>query len=198
MIDPVLLGLDIGTTNVKAAVFDRAGRTMALASRPMPTHYPSPGWAYHQPGEIWTATVSVIRDALSSLEPRQIQALAGLAVASMGESGVPLDVEGEPTHDVIAWFDTRTQAQLDRLAATAGASTLFGITGLALKPFWSLCKLLWLREHDPDAFNRTVRWLHVSDYVAYRLCGQGATDHSLASRTMAYDIRERRWSDDLL
>ena len=198
MNDPLILGLDIGTTNVKAAVFDRSGRTLALAVRPMLTYYPRAGWAYFEPEEVWGQTVGAIREALSTLQPDQISAIAGIAAASVGESGVPLDASGEPTYHAIAWFDTRTQTQTDRLAAAVGRDALFMVSGLALKPIWSLLKLLWLRDVEPDAYERTVRWLHVADYVAYRLCGVGATDHSLASRTQAFDLRERRWSEALL
>jgi xylulokinase len=196
--EPLLLGLDIGSTNIKAAVFDRRGREVAVASRAMRTHYPRPGWARYDVAELWGETVAAIRDALARLEPVQVVEIAGVACASVGESGVPLDADGEPTYDAIAWFDTRTQVQTDRLEATIGRDALFGVTGLALKPIWSLCKLLWLREHEPEAFQRTIRWLNVADYVAYRFCGVGATDHSLASRTLAYDIRARRWSESLL
>src|SRR5687767_11400437 len=116
MTGPLLLGLDVGTTNIKAAVFDRSGQLVALADSSMPTYYPRPGWAFHRPEEIWRAAVATIRDATSALAPDRVRAIAGVAVASMGECGVPLDSASVPTYDAIAWFDTRTQSQVDRLA----------------------------------------------------------------------------------
>jgi xylulokinase len=196
--EPLLLGLDVGSTNIKAALFDRTGRSRAIAVRSTVTHVPRPGWAYYEPAEIWELTAGAIREVLVGLPPDQVRAIVGVAAASMGESGVPLDAHGEPTSSAIAWFDTRTRVQTDRLEAGIGHDALFAVSGLALKPIWSLCKLLWLRDHEPDAYRRTGRWLHVADYVAYRLCGAVATDHSLASRTLAYDIRARRWSESLL
>jgi xylulokinase len=99
---------------------------------------------------------------------------------------------------VIAWFDARTRPQSEWLADRFGRDHLFAITGLSLQPIWSLCKLLWLKDEAPDAWRRTVRWLHVADYVAYRLCGVPATDCSLASRTSAFDITARCWREDIL
>ena len=99
---------------------------------------------------------------------------------------------------MIAWFDTRTVPQVDWLSRRFGRDHLFAITGLSLQPIWSLLKLLWLKEEAPDAWRRTDRWLHVADYVAYRLCGVPATDFSVASRTNALDLSARIWHDEIL
>ena len=197
-LEALLLGIDVGSTNVKAAVFDRTGSQIALGSAPMMTHVPRPGRAHYLPEEIWQQVVRAVRVALEDLSSKQRAAIAGVSVASIGESGVPLDKHGEPVHDVIAWFDTRTRPQVDWLTRQFGRDALFAITGLSLQPIWSLCKLLWLKEEAPDAWRQTVRWLHVADYIAYRLCGVPATDYSLASRTCALDIGSRVWHDGIL
>src|SRR5215216_6393889 len=113
--EALLLGIDVGSTNVKAAVFDRAGRQVALGSAPMMTHVPRPGRAHYLPEEIWQQVVRAVRTALEDLSPAQRAAIVGVSVASIGESGVPLDDHGEPVHEVIAWFDTRTRPQVDWL-----------------------------------------------------------------------------------
>jgi xylulokinase len=193
---PLLLGLDVGTTNVKAVLYEADGTAVSRATVPTITHYPRPGWAFYEAEEIWGQVVHVLRAALERLPDPQ--AIAGVAVASMAEAGVPLDAAGMPTTDMIAWFDTRTQPQAAWLDEHIGADQLFARTGLSLQPIFTLCKLLWLKEHEPDAWARTTRWLHVSDYVAFRLCGIPATGASLASRTMALDLRHRRWDTDIL
>jgi len=124
--------------------------------------------------------------------------VASIAVASMGEAAVPLDSSGEPTHDIIAWFDGRAGPQAERLGRVAGQDRLFGLTGLSLQPIFGLCKLLWLEENEPDAYSRTATWLNVADYMAFRLCGVAATDYSLASRTLALDLHNLRWAGELL
>lgn len=193
---PLLVGVDVGTTSVKAIAFDRCGQIVAQVATPTPTHHPRPGWAYHEPAELWQTVVSLLRDLTSRLEaPHAIQ---GLAVASVAEAGVPLDATGAPTYPIIAWYDTRTTEQAQWLDQTIGRRRLFDVSRLSLQPIFSLCKVLWLRQHAPDAFARTVRWLNVADYIAYRLCGVQATDFSLASRTLALDVRNLRWSDELL
>ena len=193
---PLLVGVDIGTTNVKAVVYEPDGRAVAAESVLTPTHYPRPGWAHYLADELWDRVTRTLRRAIERLDDRR--RVAGVAVASMGESGVPLDVHGAPTAEVIAWFDARSQPQAELLDRLIGQDELFARTGLALEPIWTLCKLLWLREHRPDAWSRTVRWLNMADYVAYRLCGVGATDSSLASRTFAFDLRRRRWDEGIV
>jgi xylulokinase len=192
----LLLGLDVGTTSVKAVVYRTDGSTVGAASVPTPTHFPRPGWAYFRPDELWDAVVTTIRGALGVVDhPEEI---AAVAVAAVGESGVLLDAAGEPTADIIAWFDTRTKPQAAWLAQHIGKDELFARSGLSLQPIFSLCKLLWHREHEPETWNRSVRWLMAGDYIAYRLCGEGATDLSLASRTLMLNLREKRWDDRTL
>ena len=107
----LLLGLDVGTTSVKAVVYRTDGIAVAASSRPTPTHVPRPGWAYYRPDELWQTVVAAIRGALADLpNPEEI---ASVAVASVGESGVLLDAAGAATTDSIAWFDTRTRPQAD-------------------------------------------------------------------------------------
>ena len=89
---------------------------------------------------------------------------------------------------MIAWFDGRARPQAERLGRLVGQDRLFGLTGLSLQPIFGLCKLLWLKENEPDAYSRTATWLNVADYMAFRLCGVAATDYSLASRTLALDL----------
>ena len=194
--DPLLVGLDVGTTTVKALIFDTSGRTVAHASAPTPTHYPRPAWAYYRPEELWQTTAGVLRQAVDRVE--DAGRIASVAVASIGETGIPLDAGGRPTYDAIAWFDRRTEPQVEWLEHTVGRDRLFALTGLSLQPIFGLCKILWLKERQPEAFARTVSWLNTADYIAYRLSGVPATDHSLASRTLAFDLHRREWAEDLL
>ena len=197
---PLLVGLDIGSTRVRALAFESDGTLVAEGSVPTPTGYPKPGWAYHEPEALWGAVTAALRETVGRLEDQgdDPARIGGIAAASVGESAVPLDRNGAPTYHAIAWFDQRTQAQLDWLERAIGRDQLAELTGLNPEPISGLCKLLWLKEHEPEAFGRTVRWLHLADYIAYRLSGVAATDYSLASRTLALDLRGLRWADELL
>ncbi|MDP8931399.1 MAG: FGGY family carbohydrate kinase [Actinomycetota bacterium] len=194
--DPLIAGLDVGTGSVKAMVFDPRGGVMSSSSVPTPTRRPRAGWAEHDPQELWSAAAEALREAVGQLdEPARV---ASVAVASMAEAGVPLDAHGEPVADVIAWFDRRSVEQGRQLEEAVGADRLAEVAGLRPQPIYGLCKLMWLEQNEPDAYSRMRAWLNVADFVAFRLCGEQATDFSLATRTAALDLRELCWSEELL
>ena len=193
---PLLVGVDAGTTNTKAIVVDAAGSVIAVASEPTPIAYPRPEWAEYDGESLWQSSARAIRAALGQLaDPGGV---VGIAFASMAETAVPLDAAGRPTGPAIAWFDKRTRAEVAEIARRIGTDRLFAISGLAPNPIFGLCKLLWHRRHRAEAFARTVKWLNVADYLAWRLCGEMATDYSLASRTFALDVTELAWSAEVL
>ena len=194
--DPLLVGVDFGTTHIRALVVSTDGTVVASGGAPTPIDHPRPGWAQHDPDALWLATVTALREATAKVDdPNRI---AGLAVASVGEAGFPLDAAGHPTHPAIAWFDTRPEKECAHLIETLGADRLAELTGIEPTPMFSLCKLLWLKDHVPEAYGRTKRWLNMADYLAWRLSGVAAADYSLASRTLALDLAAGRWADDLL
>jgi xylulokinase len=194
--DRLIAGVDAGTTRIRAIVFTPEGRAVAEGSRPTPGARPRPGWAEHDPEALWQATCGALVDATAPIErPARIR---GVAVASVGEAFVALDADGRPTGPVIAWYDERPTPQLARLEAEIGKERLYALTGLAADPTFSLCKLLWLKDNQPEALARTRLWLNVAHYLAWRLCGVPGTDLSLASRALAIDLHRRRWADDLI
>jgi xylulokinase len=193
---PLLVGVDAGTTNTKAIVADAAGTVVAVASEPTPITYPQPEWAEYDGESLWQSSARAIRATLDQVaDPGQV---IGIAFASMAETAVPIDAAGQPTGPAIAWFDKRTRAEVAEIERRIGAERLFAISGLAPNPIFGLCKLLWHRRHRPEAFARTVKWLNVADYLAWRLCGEMATDHSLACRTFALDVTTLAWSAEVL
>src|SRR5262245_58419093 len=106
--DTLLLGIDVGTTNCKALIFDTAGNPHAVASAPTPVNYPRPGWAEHDPEALWQVVVTVVRQALSQVDTARVY---GVAVASMAEAGLLLDAAGRPITPFIAWYDSRSDPQ---------------------------------------------------------------------------------------
>jgi xylulokinase len=190
-----LLGIDVGTTNCKALIFDDAGVQRAAASAPTPVHHPRPGWAEHDPDALWQAVAAVVRQALGQVDPARVR---GVAVASMAEAGLLLDAAGRPLHPVIAWYDSRSDPQYRRWRDQFGDERFLPIAGNRPNPVFSAFKLQWLRDNAPAAYAAAARWLHVADYIAFRLCGAQATDYSLATRTMLFDLPKLRWSDSLI
>lgn len=193
---PLLAGIDVGSTNIKALIYDSRGGIHAHASCKTPTHFPRPGWAYYDPEEMWQTTASTLRAAVGQVDrPQQI---VSVAVASIGETGVLLDAAGAPLYEAIAWYDARSQPQAEELAGRLGADRVYRTTGIAPQSIFSLSKLLWIQQNEPDLFARAVHWLHMADFIAWRLCGEMATDRSLASRTMALDLRRLAWATGLI
>src|SRR5512138_3113468 len=115
--EPFLTGLDVGTTNIKALIFTPDGHVAAQASVPTPTHAPQPGQAHYEPEELWQAVVTVLRQATAQVDARRI---TSIAMASMGEAGVPLDEHNHPLYPAIAWFDSRTRPQAEWLGQRLG------------------------------------------------------------------------------
>lgn len=193
---PLLVGIDVGTTNIKVVAFNPAGEAVAQASQPTPTHYTQSGWAFYEPDELWSRVVASLRAVTSQLEkPEQI---VGIACSSIGETGILIDTEGKPLYHAIAWFDQRTEPQAEQLARQLGRERVIAVTGLDLYPIYGICKLCWLRDNVPDAYQRAAKWLNVSDYIAYQLCGIPATDYSLASRMLTMNLHQLRWDESLV
>jgi xylulokinase len=194
--DPLLLGLDIGSTNIKALVYQPNGVAVSAASVPQETNYPRAGWAYYDPARIWELCCRVIRQVVEPiLNPSQI---AALAVTSIGESGALIDAEGRPTADMIAWFDRRSGAESELFSSRIDPDRLYAICGTRMQQILTAAKLMWHRDHEPEAWARSVCFLNTADYVAFLLSGERAQSLSLASRTALIDLRARDWSDELL
>jgi len=194
--DPLLLGIDAGTSRVRALVFTANGKALSEGGHAPPTRCPKPRWAEQDAEDIWQACANAIRDAVAPIERKE--RIRGLAISSVGEAFVPLDAGGSPTFPAIAWYDHRPTGELDRLFEKIDRDSLFAITGLGADPTFSLLKLLWLKANAPDALRRTHRILNLTHYLAWRLTGVQTADLSQASRSLAIDLHRQVWADDLI
>lgn len=173
-------------------MFSRSGELRAQTRVEYETRYPAPGWAEQDADAWWEAVVA---------SARQLPAHLRLACAAIGLSShrggvVPVDGGGRPLAPCIIWMDRRSVAETDALVGTFGREQIHRITGLIPDTEPSASKLLWLRAHSPDVF-RAARWyLQPRDYLYARLTGSPATDRTLASRTMLFDIWRGQWWSD--
>jgi xylulokinase len=192
-----LVGIDVGTTNTKAVIFDaESGQVRAVGSGRTITRHPTLEWSEFDADELWSTVVQSLRQAIQQCDqPDRIRAIS---VASMGESGFPLDAQGKVLYPAIAWYDPRTKAEAQWWEDTLGRRQIYNITGQVLHPMFGINKLLWLRNRKPTVFQQIHRWLSIEDFVLWRLSGNAATDYSIASRTMAFDQRSLTWSEMLL
>jgi xylulokinase len=196
MAAPLLLGIDAGTSGIRALVFTLEGQVVAQAGREVPVERPRPGWAEYRPQDLWDAARDALREATGQLDhPERV---VGVATASVGEAFVLLDRAGQPTGPVIAWYDERPREELDWLTRTIGLERLHGLCGLSPDPTFTLCKLLWLKANQPEVMAGAARWLNVTHFLAWKLCGEMTCDPTLASRTLAFDLHRRVWAEDLI
>lgn len=193
---PLLLGIDAGTSRVRALVFTTEGQVLSAGNSSAATRRPKIGWAEQDAEAIWAACCDAIKSAVAGID--QPERIRGLAIASVGEAFVPLDRAGEPTFPVIAWYDERPTEELQALIEKIGRDRLFDITGLSPDPTFTLLKLLWLKTQEPDTFDRTRSFLNVTHYLAWRLSGVPGSDYSQASRSLAMDLHSRAWANDLI
>lgn len=190
-----LLGLDIGTTGCKAIAFSEDGVELASSYREYPLEHPQQGWSELSPVLIWDNVCTVLREVNSRVTHDPVKALS---ISAQGEAVLPIDRDGRAIYNFIITFDARTQPQFEWWNENLGAERIFQITGMPLHPMYSINKIMWLKSNEPDIYRRAWKFLCVEDYIIYRLCGEPATDPSLAARTMAFDVTARDWSETIL
>lgn len=193
-----LIGVDIGSTSVKAALVTAHRGIVHVARRPTITHQVRGGGAYHLPSEVLAAVEAAVAECAKVAGRSRAARPMAIGIASMSEAGVPVDRRSQPVGEILAWYDPRPQRQAAFIERQLGAAPLFARTGLRAEPKYTLPKLLWLREQRAADFTRLRRWAGVAELAALDLTGQLGTNASLASRTMAFDVSRRLWDEDLL
>jgi xylulokinase len=193
-----VLGIDVGTTGSRALLVDESGQVRALASVDhAPFASARTGWAEQDPADWWRASAEAIRAVLSQA------ADDGRHIAAVGLSGqmhgaVLLDENGAVLRPAIIWCDQRTEAECQWLTDTIGQTRLIELTSNPALTNFTLTKLLWVRKHEPDMWQRVRHVLLPKDYVRYRLSGEYAIDVADASGTLLLDVARRRWSEELV
>jgi xylulokinase len=193
-----LLGIDVGTGGTRAIVIDSSGRIVGSATdEHVPFASPEIGWAEQDPADWWRATCGAVPAALRAA------GISGEAITAVGFSGqmhgsVLLDDEDAIVRPALLWCDQRTDAQCRSITDTIGAARLIELTSNPALTGFTLPKLLWVREQEPDLWKRVRSVLLPKDYVRFRLTGDKATDVADASGTLLFDVGGRRWSGDML
>ncbi len=190
-----LLGLDLGSSACKAAVFTEGGACLAQATREYPTRQDYPGQAELDSHTVWRGTREIIAEVAAAATHDPITALC---VSSFGEAVVPVSATREILGDTILCADTRGTEYVQALEQAFGQEAFYRINPNLLGPQYSLPKLLWLRDHAPALFERAAYFLLWGDCVGYLLGGDPVTNNSLANRTLLFDLARNDWSDDLL
>ena len=188
------LGLDIGTSSVKAVLIDGDQRIVASETAPLEVSRPHSGWSEQDP-ETWWAATEVVVGRLARAHGREVSAVKGIGLSGHMHGATLLDKADRPLRPCILWNDVRSAAE----AAELDANPIFRkVTGNIVFPGFTAPKLVWVAKHEPDVFAKVAMVLLPKDYVRLRLTGTHASDMSDASGTSWLDVAKRDWSDELL
>jgi xylulokinase len=192
-----VIGVDVGSQSVKAALLDPDGATVVTAGRPCAMRHPQAGWAEQDPADWEDALAGAVRAVVEAggVAPGEV---THLGLACQVDGVVAVDERLEPLRDAIIWLDRRAVDQTDALTGKVGEDALFMTTGLAPDASHTAPKMMWLRDHEPEIFRRTRSLPPVAGYLLARLTGVLAQDHANASSSLLYDVATGTWSDLLV
>ena len=192
----LLLAIDAGTTSVKAGLFAPDGRCLGIGRQEYQLDTPAADRAQLDPEVYWQACVKTVRAVIQQpgVRPEQVTALA---VSSQGETTITLDAKGTAIYPALVWLDNRAADQAAFLAGRFG-NEVYSRTGIPdIVPTWSACKILWIRQNEPEVFSRADKFVLVQDYLIYRLTGRLVTDGSVSCTTLNYDLVKNTWWADV-
>jgi xylulokinase len=195
-LDSCFLGVDVGTSGVKAILVTESGDVAATALTPLQMQTPQPGWAEQDPEAWWQASVASIKGVLSAKPGARVMSVG---ISGQMHSSVFLDAHGSVIRPALLWCDGRTTAECAEITERVGGEDR--LRDLACNPAlegFTLPKVVWLRNHEPDAFERLATVMLAKDFIRYRLTGAQATEPSDASATLMYDTARLRWSSEIL
>jgi len=190
-----LLAHDLGTSGNKATLFDTDGKMIASKTSSYDTNFFNNNWAEQNPDDWWKAVCESSATLLAEIEPGDIAAVA-LSGQMMG--CLPVSADGSALRPSMIYCDQRARDQADRLTAEIGPEAFYAIVGHRISASYSIEKLMWLKDNEPDTYAATAHMLNAKDYINFKLTGQIATDYSDASGTNAFDLNTFKWSDQVI
>ncbi len=193
--DDTFLGIDLGTSEVKLLLIDGSGTVVGRAAAPLTVSRPAPLWSEQDPADWSTATTRAV-EQLRGTAPAAFARLRGIGLSGQMHGAVLLDGQDRVLRPAILWNDGRSHAECDEL--TAAAPRLHAIAGNLAMPGFTAPKLLWVRKHEPELFDRVRSVLLPKDYLRLLLTGEKVSDPSDAAGTLWLDVARRDWSDELL
>ena len=192
----LIIGADIGTTNVKVLAFDPAtDKVVAHASRLLTTEQPQPGYSEQSPEAIWQAFGEVMREVMAEIG-KNSGTVQVVAFSSGMHSLMAIDSDGKALTNALLWSDNRAEAEASTLREHQAAlgQAIYNQTGIPIHPMIPLCKLAYWRNHEPDLLNQAARFISIKEYLWYRLTGECQIDFSMATATGLFDQEHRQWS----
>lgn len=190
-----ILGVDIGTTNVKVLAFQpETGQIIAHASAPLTTLNPKPGYAEQKPDDVWTNLIEVLEEVCREVRQQKGQ-IDAVGFSSAMHSILGVDDKGKPLTNAILWSDNRAEKQAYSLRHDQRelGKDIYQKTGTPLHPMIPLCKLAWFRDHNLRLLRRATGWISIKEYIWHKLTGQFQIDYSIATATGLFDSAKKVW-----
>ena len=188
-----LLGIDVGTSACKVALFRKSGEVVAQSNQPYKIYYPNLGWVEQDPDEWWEAICIGIKDVIAKARINSNE-IAGIGIDGQSWSAIPVDKDGNCLSRTPIWMDTRARDICDRVKEEVGFDRIFSVAGNDFLPSYSTPKMLWFKQERPDVYNRTYKFLQSNSYIALKLTGvmsqeysQGYGIHFFNNQTLTYD-----------
>lgn len=188
------IGVDLGTSAVKLLLMESDGTIVNIVSEKYPIAFPHPGWSEQKPEDWWTAVKKGIPELVSGIDASKV---AGISFGGQMHGLVVLDEDDNVIRPAILWNDGRTQKETDYLNNVIGKDKLSDYTANIAFAGFTAPKILWMKENEPDNFARIKKIMLPKDYIAYMLTGVHCTDPSDASGMLLYDVKNRRWSEEM-
>ena len=191
-----LLGIDIGTSACKVAVFDKEGKVLAAANGDYPVYYPQEGWAEQNPEEWWSAVCRATKETVqkAGIAPAEI---AGVGIDGQSWSAIALDKEGKVLTNTPIWMDTRAQDICERLNKEIGEDKIFEVAGNSLQPSYTTAKIIWYKENLPEVYEKIDKILQSNSFIAFKLTGAITQDMSQGYGLHCFDMKKGCWDEEM-
>ena len=196
-VDNYILGMDCGTTNIKAVILGEDGKTVAEASRPSRFISPGPNMQEQDASEWWSNTCDIFNSLAQQAGADTIKKIRGISISSHTVTMLPVDKNGTPLRNAMTYQDNRSAEELhyivDKMGFDHFVQTVGGQPAVAFLP----CKILWFKKHEPELFAKTSKFLQASSFINFKLTGKMTQDIDQATRTQCLDMGTMKWSKEI-
>jgi len=193
----LILGLDIGTTEIKALSWDSSCYPHGRSAQKIRLSIPQSGWVEQDAEEIWAAVCKVCAQVAQQATAAG-DTLCAIGLSTQGGTIIPVDDEGKPTHPSISWMDERAEFEMQALKEAMGGEEVYQKTGWHLMAGLPFNQIVWLHRHCPENFQKTSHFRFVNDFILERFSGVACMDPSNAEITQLYNLSENDWDHDLM
>jgi gluconokinase len=191
---PYIIGCDIGTTNVKSVAFDSVtGKILASHSEGYEMNHPRSDWSEQDPDEIFEAACKTLKKVAGLCQEHG--GLLGISFSAAMHSVLALDANGQKLTNLIIWADNRSSEIATKLKSSLVGRKIYQHNGTPIHAMTPVCKLLWLKQNEPDTFKAAGKFVGIKEYIIYRLSGKFLVDYSIASATGMFNIRQLKWDE---